>query len=69
MKDVSYVLQEVTANFKNVGEKNVNCVMMFYLFRVVIEDEVISEQEANTTVERTAIIEKEEEGVQKGEAL
>ncbi|XP_078377088.1 uncharacterized protein LOC144660357 [Oculina patagonica] len=33
--------------------------------RVVIEDEVVSEQEANTTDERTAIIEKEEEWVQK----
>ncbi len=42
---------------------------MFNLIRVVIEDEVVSEQEANTTDERTAIIEKEEEWVQKGKAL
>ena len=50
------------------------CMVMFYLIRVVIEDEVISEQadcykETDTTDGRRTSKDKEEELIQEGESI
>ena len=50
-----------------------DCLVLYRLIRVVIEEEVISEQadcyqETNTTDERTSVNEKEQEWIEKGES-